>query len=262
MSATGSSLMSTIRAFWSNFACVRLWSRLDHPEIRPALYLSAAGEAMAITLGVSAIITTVGNPSVLAHNALKDRFGYSNFCVMFDTAPGSYFAAPMLSLVAYFIMQYVVADSLRSQLLLVDGRMTTFRYRLSTSANLLFGLSGLLLPVLLVFPPNQSFWIHVSIFMNFMICQWFCFLVNVLEDESLPVRIQAFLFAYTTITFSLTLMLIATAIDYDINHPPRQLVSPVILQILDYLWFVCQLMMVSSLPASPAIGVCYHVAIP
>jgi hypothetical protein len=246
---------------WFRFAFVRLLIHVDRPVIRPDLFMSAAGELIAVTLGTSAMITAIWNPFVLKHNALAERFGYSNFCVTFDNAPGSYFAAPMLSLVAYYIMRYVVADSLRSTLMFDAERMSLFRFRLSTTANVLFGVGGLLLPVLLVFPPSQSFWIHVGIFMFFMVSQWFCYLVNVMEEIPFAVlskRIKIFLAVYTTVTFTLVILLSATAIDYDINHPMKPLVPPILLQTLDYLWFACQLLLVSSLPDAPAINVDYR----
>jgi hypothetical protein len=41
------------------------------------------------------------NPDVVDHNPIKDRVGYNNACVGWDTAPASYFATYVLVLAAY-----------------------------------------------------------------------------------------------------------------------------------------------------------------
>lgn len=203
------------------FALVQLVF-LDRKWLKPEKYLSAAGEMLGIILLVCTALTAIFHPEDFDQNALVERFGYSNFCVVFDTTPGSYFAAPLLSVVSYLNIRYVTSDHVRSSELLRTKRMSLAQYRLSRTANVMFGIGGGLLPVLLVFPPSQNFWIHFGIFLLFAVTQWFCFLANVIEARSsggVTLRTQVYTSLYSIVTFLFCTLSIVTALDYDWRRP-------------------------------------------
>jgi len=57
-------------------ACVR------HTLLKPETYLAASGEMMGLVLVVCSVVTALLNPEDFQENALAERFGYSNFCVV------------------------------------------------------------------------------------------------------------------------------------------------------------------------------------
>jgi hypothetical protein len=61
----------------------------------PERYLEAAGETFILMLLVSWALTAAFNPAILADNKLRDRVGYNNLCVGFDSPPARYVAMPL-----------------------------------------------------------------------------------------------------------------------------------------------------------------------
>merc|ERR1711998_772109 len=90
--------------------------------VYPKAYLQASFETFLFMLGISWILTCIGNYDVISSNRIKDVFGYNNVCVGFDTAPARYIAQPLMCLQAFYGMRYVTLDSLRSELEVAEGQ--------------------------------------------------------------------------------------------------------------------------------------------
>ena len=74
---------------YKNFKQRVLHPESTHVEVWPEDYLGAASELLIILLGGCNILSAIVNPKIYEQNALKDRLGYNDVCVGFDTPPAN-----------------------------------------------------------------------------------------------------------------------------------------------------------------------------
>ena len=74
----------------------------------------------------------------------------------FDAPPARYIAEPGMVLMSYFGIRYVMLDNWRAKLEKDAGELKKFWYLASRAANLLFAVTMLFWPMLLIIAPQGS----------------------------------------------------------------------------------------------------------
>ena len=78
----------------------------DHERVvEPTIYIKAAGEGLAITILVSALITSIVQPEFFLDNPSMTYLGYNNPCVPWDAQPATFVAVVLFSFMVYSIVQ-------------------------------------------------------------------------------------------------------------------------------------------------------------
>jgi len=70
-------------------AAIFLFHNPEHRLSDPNTYLQAASEVMAFTIASCWILTLIFNPHIFEENPLKDRLGYNDLCIGWDTLPAN-----------------------------------------------------------------------------------------------------------------------------------------------------------------------------
>eukprot|EP01051_Picozoa_sp_SAG22_P007020 SAG22_NODE_479_length_9968_cov_43.841524_5_plen_405_part_00 len=95
----------------------RLWTTPSRAHVTNVEdYTGAVGELFAVVAASSWALTAVFQPDLMESNALKDRLGYNNVCVGFDSAPANVLAAFLWCLIAHYNARYVELDIVRLDL--------------------------------------------------------------------------------------------------------------------------------------------------
>jgi hypothetical protein len=238
------------------FAVVRWLTDRTPGVVKPVEHLKASGELVAFALLGSWAITLLFNPAVVDHNPLKDRVGYNNACVGWDTAPASYFATYVLVLAAYHGVRYSWTDSQRADVQLEAREISRRQYERTNNANAIFGAVSLALPLLSVITPDVHLWAHVSIFMGFIIARWFCMWANWQEATAVSDASWIFLYASGFTSLAFVLMAVGSFVHYDMalangDPKPKPMVSPLFLQVFDVLWFLTLPLSSTFMPYAP-----------
>lgn len=183
--------------------------------IFPEVFFLAAGELLAIMIGVSLVITLIVQPlsmqcyhgdvvipgcnsTTLEDNALKRRIGYNNLCVYFDMPPAKYFACIVFMFTAYCGFRYSWLDMERT--FLVRDRLSPCKFCFSIFTDCLYMLAWATFVLTYVIPPWENVWGHSAGFMFLGITTWFVLLANVLEGDSFPLIVYIFVVIYGIFT--------------------------------------------------------------
>jgi len=152
-------------------------------QVVPERYLEAAGETFILMIAVSWILTWLFNPEVIHSNALKDRVGYNNMCVGFDSPPARYVAMPLQVLQAYLAVRYVSWDSARA--VLEKHRLTESQYLFTRITNWTYGGFMVCFPVLLVVTPEVSVVGHTYLFFAMIVVSFSVIAANFWEAKAI-----------------------------------------------------------------------------
>jgi len=137
--------------------------------VAPERYLEATGECFILMCLVSWLLTSIYNPAIIEKNLLKDRVGYNNICVGFDTPPARYVAMPLQVLQAFLAVRYVSLDTTRAELEKAAGRIGGKQYAFTRVANLCYGCFMCCFPILLVLTPTVDVNLHTYLFFAMII---------------------------------------------------------------------------------------------
>uniref|UniRef100_A0A7S1RVB9 Uncharacterized protein n=1 Tax=Alexandrium catenella TaxID=2925 RepID=A0A7S1RVB9_ALECA len=253
------------------YGSIALWSlfrRVRKDHYNPEDYAAAGGEMLILAMIVSWTLTFFFNPEVIEKNALKDRVGYNNLCVGFDTAPARYVAMPLLVLQAVLAGRYSYLDTVR--LIATRASLTRKQYYFAYWINTAFALWMLAFPMLLVITADFMSWattkIHLFLFMGTLIIMWGMIAGNVYEAkyEDLQLGTKVWFAMFTAHT---VLLPVVGAIDVLSFHPdlpadqiytirfqkPSPPVPWPVTAYLDYGWFLLLLLTIVFLPEAPPV---------
>ena len=237
-----------------------LWQLATRPALcsgsyAPERYLEAAGECFILMILVSWAITWTFNPSIIASNLLKDRVGYNNLCVGFDSPPARFIAMPFQVLQAFLAIRYVSLDSARAELEKAAGRITGWQYWFTRGANLCYGAFMTCFPVLLVVTPEVSVNAHTYLFFAMLVFSFAVVAANFCEAEVVTLSSKVWFGIFGTFTAVLPVL---GAIDFATYREGQAapLVPWHLVWLLDWGWFMLLGLTVVFLPDAPELQVC------
>jgi hypothetical protein len=229
-----------------------------YKTLEPATYLKASGEVLFFCFSCSMAITAIWNPAILKSNLLKDRIGYNNVCVGFDTAPAKYFASPLITFACYLAMRYVWEDSERVKIQVASGAITSKQARMSRIANLMYFVSTWIFPLTLIIPPvsSASVWAHSLCFIQLIVARLFAVWANFNEAPLVSTKEKIFMRVYAVVSILFPLCLMVDYIAYDNGDSKsrqKPLIPTPVTAIFDYTWFICLAVTTKFLPEAPPI---------
>ena len=244
-------------------SCLQAGPSLWQLAVRPALssgwyaperYLEAAGECFILMIAVSWAVTWTFNPDIITSNPLKDRVGYNNMCVGFDSPPARYVAMPFQVLQAFLAVRYVSLDSARAVLEKAAGRITDGQYWFTRGANLCYGAFMTCFPVLLVVTPDVSVNAHTYLFFAMLIFSFSVVAANFCEAEMVAASSKIWFGLFGAFTAALPVL---GAIDFWTYREGQEapLVPWQLVWMLDWGWFMLLGLTVVFLPDAPALKV-------
>ncbi len=198
------------------------------PLMNPEDYMKAAGEALALLFAVVWIVTFAAGPTyhgdvVWVANPLKDRIGYNNLCVGFDTRPAVYFAQVLWVPVAYLGLRFAWADIVRSAILRQQGLITARQNATSNSLAVVYVASMGCFGLVFIVSPLEGadeVWYHSVPFIQFILVRWIVVVANFVKyrgtggsgpGASISTGAKVWLAVYSAVSVLYPLMLV---IDY------------------------------------------------
>jgi len=232
-----------------------LFQAADENVLSVEHYLKAAGEVLALTFGVTGILTAVFHPHFFESNPLKDRLGYNNLCVMFDLPPANYVGACSIAFTVYLVCMYVRLDLRR--LRLEKDAISPFFLRVATIFHYAYAVSMCVFILVFLVPPTSSPWGHTCIFIQFIFFRWSIIATNFYEGYIMrrPIRNASVLFIsiYTIVSLFLPVLYLVNFAIYDVQERSGEdpFIPWWITCTVDYLWFCCLAITTKMLPDSP-----------
>ena len=119
------------------------------------LALMAHHEWVVIMVATGGVLTLATHPETIGNNALFDRLGYDDACVLFDTAPARYLAACIFPIVCYFCLLHVhfklarISKSDEAHLLNLSAAERAFIY----TSNIGFAVAQCSFIIVFMIPP-------------------------------------------------------------------------------------------------------------
>jgi len=247
-----------------NIMLYKLLTERTRNTVFPEHYLKAGSETLGFLLLGSWILTLVFNPEALRSNLIKDRIGYNNICVGFDTSPARYFALPCFVLKAYLDIRYVFTATQRSDLEREDGMVAVYQHRFSLIANGTYGFYLLFLPFLVFVEPvdSSSVNFHYGVFALLILLRYLFISANFAQSVSTH-KISTWSWVWFSLfTFATFASLTFSAVDfalYDAQKGGEQAppIPWVLLMITDYMWFMLVFLTTKFLPDLSPIHVKY-----
>jgi len=248
---------------------------------RPELYLDASFEVFLFMLAVSWLATAFFNYEIIWGNRINDIFGYNNVCVGFDSAPARYFAQPLMALQSYLGVRYGTLDLLRLNLEWKAKRVTKRAYNFSMTMDVLFMMTMLLWPMLLIITPDKGGFglnYHFYVYVFFVVIMYLTILAQFMETEYdfLPKVSKIWLVTFGVWTVGLLGIGFIGFNGYDYKRCPSDNVSSImadnktlykelcqqvptvpwpLMALLDWGWFILLVPTTLLLPYSPALNV-------
>lgn len=230
------------------------------PRLHPEDYLKAAGEMLFFLFAVSWALTLMFNPDLVANNPLKDRIGYNNVCVGFDSAPAVYVAQVLWAPTVYFGIRFAWSSAQRSALLKVKRPETRLWLSYLVSALFMASTSGFGL-VFILTPDHHAdhVWGHSIAFLQYIFARFAVVAVSYSESPKVSRASWAFLGAYGLASVVYPALIVIDYVGYDATAR-----SPVIpwwiTMSVDYLWFACLPLTTLLLPARESIRAEWSIA--
>jgi hypothetical protein len=250
------------------------WNRLGIDTslvVSPRRYLKISGEILFLTFSACWIITIATKPTdpygetgkpFRYDNPIRNRIGYNNICVGFDTYPANVVALPGFVVSVYFAVRYLLLDMERAFLEFNAKRISYFVFKLSLICNAIYTLVLVQVIYFLLVPPTENAWWHLGTFLAMIWGRWFPIFGNFMDAPTWSLGEKIFLGTYTVVSHVLPWLYIADYMYYDskysdpeIADPP--LINPIFLQIFDLLWFACLAGTSKFLPQAPDMRVSY-----
>jgi len=236
--------MSQLGAFTDATYMLTAVFRVFDPSIEkhlPEVYLIATGQILTFLFAIAWTLTWFYNPEIVRSNPLKDRIGYNNVCVGFDSPPAVYVAQVLFIPQAYLVFQFALLDWKRS--VLVRDRLSAFQFHLSRVTDILFMISISLFSLVFVIPPEKSHWGHSLAFIQFIVVWFLVIAANVYEQaEPIPLKSKIYLVVFGSSSFAFPILLIIDFILYDNavargEVPSGPAIPWYIVEFWDLLWF-------------------------
>ncbi|KAL1508705.1 hypothetical protein AB1Y20_004800 [Prymnesium parvum] len=232
-----------------------------HETIMPEQLLCASGEVWGVTFVLAWTLTAIFNPGTIANNPIKDRIGYNNVCVGFDTAPANFICLPLITLSTVFGFAAAFTDIQRAVLeRSTDGpsARSLFKFRLTICVDIILMASMLCLPLLLLIDPTVSPLGHLLVFIQNLISRLLSFVVPFIRENAQRDQITRprwlFLMAFAGISMILPVCWLIDFILYDpkqISHP----INPIFLCIFDWSWVIFATVYSGWVPQFEAISI-------
>ena len=231
-------------------AILYLMSNMNWAVIDPMIYLQATGELWFLTLVICWITTNMYNPDNIMDNPYRDRLGYSNICVGWDTPPASRIGAVGWIVCCYCGLTFCYLDTIRTNLN-EYGRshqnkcQRVFKY----SCLILYAVS--LCSVMLIFfvTPQvdisdddddqedddedydkgnngsaniRNVWVHTCIYL-FLVMTWYLVVLSIYLEypKEFQIKDKIFLFLYGICSFSVPALTLWQYWLYDVHHRGR-----------------------------------------
>mmetsp|Transcript_134486 Transcript_134486/g.339712 ORF Transcript_134486/g.339712 Transcript_134486/m.339712 type:complete len:262 (-) Transcript_134486:45-830(-) len=233
---------------------------LDHSNsqilYQPESYGAAGGELLVITMILSWALTYFFNHDVIESNPLKDRVGYNNLCVGWDTNPAKYVAAPLFAFIIFIESRYCQLDYWRAHL---DISLRPFQRTACAISNAVGALSWMGAIGIFSINPMESATGHIASFVQLCIGMYICFACNFIETDVKyhPRGSWVFLGFFTVITIGFGICAMLQALLYDAEN---NVMGPVPWQVmcsLDYAYFACMALQGPFRPAAPSLTADY-----
>lgn len=224
----------------------------DKVRVYPETYLAAAGQALAIMFAVSWSLTLAFNSDVIDSNPLKDRIGYNNLCVGFDTPPAVWIAQVLFIPCAYLCYQFALYDWKRTSL--IRERLTPTQILFSQATDIMFVISVSVFSLVFVVSPFVSHWAHSLAFIQYIIIRFLTVSANFYEHANVPPASKNYLKVYGVLSFLFPFALIVdymyfdTAQDAGNTDVDAPFIPWWITAGLDYGWFACLALSQKFLP--------------
>ena len=205
------------------------------PLYTAADYLKAMGEALAILFVVVWTVTYISRPKyhgefIVDVNPLKDRIGYNNLCVGFDTAPAVYFAQFCWPYVSYLGVRFAWVDVQRCTLLKQHKEMSVCRFTVTILLDFLyvasvagFGLVFVISPIASDDRPFNGVWMHSIFFMQYIVMRFAVVYMQFSNyrgpgepaSSGVSTLSWAFLCVYGVVSVAYTALLVVNYLHYD-----------------------------------------------
>lgn len=227
-------------------AALFLWRDPENTIQDPNTYLQASGEVIATTLVICWILSFIFNPDVFQHNPLKERLGYNDLCVGWDTMPANIIGVAGTTIGCYLSLRFVSLNHTRTELLQDSISDRTKRYVQFTSK--IFGFSAAMMPIIFVIQPTDSVYGHSLPFMLFIASSAAVLLGRFLVFQHELSQVKAvYITLYCIVSFLFPIILIAEYVYFSVNG--RKSPWPgTITMIVDYSWFALMTVMPFMLP--------------
>jgi len=216
--------------------------------INPNIFLKAGGEVLAVTIIVSSIITYIVHPEFFENNPLKDRLGYNNACVGWDTAPAVYFAFPATLCATALVLQFCYYDYVRTVKL--DRELPGCVGFITNWSNFIWAVFMILFNLVFLISPEQNVYAHTTFFVLFIVGRWLTIFGIFLEfPKEFQTKEKIFMVVYTITSVSLPFIYFGEYLYYD-KHGVKSPFPWWITFTLDWLWFFCLFLTSKLLPDS------------
>mmetsp|Transcript_93590 Transcript_93590/g.260583 ORF Transcript_93590/g.260583 Transcript_93590/m.260583 type:complete len:274 (+) Transcript_93590:86-907(+) len=239
-----------------------LWTllrRVRKDHYTPEEYAGAGGELLILTVVVCWALTFIFNPATIESNSLKDRVGYNNLCVGWDSFPARAVAPPLFALIIWMYIQYMNYGLLRQNL---TAGLTMRQRAVVYVANCVTGLSYCAASLIFVFDQRLFPVCHSVSFIQLQLLSYCAFAANMLETDPAhhPPGSHVYLVILGLVSFSFTAMATYQLIAYDEKTGKRGPIPWYVCAMADYLWFSCRAVIFLFRPRAPSIRVRFELA--
>jgi len=217
----------------------------------PEDYAGAGAELLVATMIVSWALTFLFNPEVVEHNALKDRVGYNNLCVGWDTAPARYVAAPLFALIIFVEFRFMQLDFQRAVLNGCVGQ----QLNVVRAANIFNGIAWI--SSVGIFSIDAQVWPlgHTASFIQLVVWGYVAYLGNFVETDSQchPKGSWVFCVVFGVMSIGFGVCGMTQMVMYDPVTLQRGPVPVHVMMVLDYGYFACMGLQGVFRPKAPSV---------
>jgi len=227
-----------------------------HIVYNPESYAAAGGELLVLTMIISWILTYFFNYESIKDNPLKDRVGYNNLCVGWDTLPAKIVAGPMFALIIFVYSRFCQLDYWRAKL---DTSMNTMQRNAVSIGIGLNCMSWFLSVGIFSISPQESPFGHTLSFVQLVVFGYIGYVCNIIEarPEHVKKGTIPFVIFFGIVCFAFGVCAMMQMWMYDPKTKQRGPVPWWLMFTFDYMYFACMGLQGFFRPAAPSIGAKY-----
>jgi len=236
-------------------------------RVNPDTYLAANAELLFTAITVSFCVTYAARPEVLMKNGIRDLAGYNNPCVFWDSPPALYVATLLFTPTVYFAIRYAVLDTQRA---FMNPRLS---HRLRTAilvVNVWYAISQMVNMLIFVVTPHETvdlnkIRLHSAFFLQLVPALGMAMAMNYFEGWAAGHKVEVWQWAVLALGMTFTVLetvMAGIAVfgwagykDGDINAPSEPVISPTLMQVVDFGWFLSLPLVSTFDPPSPMIRI-------
>jgi len=253
-------------------------------NVEPSLYLAAIGELLFLTIIASYVITWVNDlitgSTILKDNPIRNMVGYNNPCAFWDSPPALYFAFIMFCPMIYLAIRYAHMDNLRADL--------TFgsRQRMMCIVNWIYAVSQCVVMGIFVVTPrfrpessegkelsreeqdgmHHHMRLHSFFFLQLVPCLCMAIVLSYYEADKSGIKLTN-MQKFASVVYVLTTLLETVFASYAIftyegsygkEETDKYRVNPIVMQVIDYAWFLSLPVATVLMPKAPNIFIHYE----